>query len=205
MDMAKRIGARPRIERISVVVGAILSSFVGLQTAWGQDSDSVTVDVGKCVDLESPEERFACYEAEVAATVQEQGAAPATAEGRPADGVPPPAASTGRSVEEADHAPAAQDGEAVENASPDGGDTTTRRRRGQSVREFVATVTALRETVPNSFTITLDNGQVWRQRQPKWYPLRPGQEVRIYSTNWGSAFRLEALDVNGFIQVELVR
>jgi hypothetical protein len=29
--------------------------------------------------------------------------------------------------------------------------------------EFVATVTALRQTVPNSRVITLDNGQVWQQ------------------------------------------
>jgi hypothetical protein len=40
---------------------------------------------------------------------------------------------------------------------------------------------------------------------PKEYGLRPGHHVRIYGTRWGSASRLSAEEVNGYIQVERVR
>jgi hypothetical protein len=53
--------------------------------------------------------------------------------------------------------------------------------------------------------ITLDNGQVWRQKVPKWYPLQPGQQVTLYPTKWGGSFRLTAENLKSFIQVERVR
>jgi len=59
--------------------------------------------------------------------------------------------------------------------------------------------------VPNTLLITLDNGQVWRQTQPEPYPLRVGHDVRLYSTNWGGAYRLTAANLHGNIQVERVR
>ena len=66
-------------------------------------------------------------------------------------------------------------------------------------------MTDLRETVPNSYVITLENGQVWRQMRAKWYPLRLGQRVRVHSTGWGDAYRLTIEETGGFIQVERVR
>ena len=71
--------------------------------------------------------------------------------------------------------------------------------------EIVATITALRERGPNAYLITLDNGQMWDQVRPEWYPLRPGQQVRLYPTNWGSSYRLSAIEHGGFIQVTQVR
>lgn len=71
--------------------------------------------------------------------------------------------------------------------------------------EIRATITALRERGPNSWLITLDNGQMWDQVRPQWYPLRPGQQVRLYPTNWGSSYRLSALERGGYIQVTQVR
>ena len=38
----------------------------------------------------------------------------------------------------------------------------------------------------------------------KRYPLEVGDEVRIYSTRWGSSFRLSAERVGSYIQVERV-
>jgi hypothetical protein len=43
---------------------------------------------------------------------------------------------------------------------------------------------------------------VWRQTVAKRYELREGDEVRIYGTHWGSASRLTAERMNGYIQVE---
>ena len=66
-------------------------------------------------------------------------------------------------------------------------------------------MTALRQTVPNSYVITLDNGQVWRQTYAEWYGLRPGQTVRIRPSRWGGTFWLTVDELNGYIQVKRVR
>jgi hypothetical protein len=71
--------------------------------------------------------------------------------------------------------------------------------------EIVATVTELRETVPNAWLITLDNGQVWRQSIPQRFALKPGQRVTLHGTKWGASYRLSADALHGFIQVERVR
>ena len=67
-----------------------------------------------------------------------------------------------------------------------------------------AKVAELRETVPNAYLITLDNGQVWRQTVPENYPLRVGSDVRIYFSKW-RAYRLTNAQARGYIQVERVR
>lgn len=71
--------------------------------------------------------------------------------------------------------------------------------------EILATVTDLRERQPNAWLVTLDNGQVWEQVRPEWYPLRPGQEVRLYPTRWGDSYRLSSIVRGGYIQVQRVR
>jgi hypothetical protein len=77
---------------------------------------------------------------------------------------------------------------------------------GESVPpDIVAKVAELRETVPNSLLITLDNGQVWRQTTPEYYALRVGVDVRIYySPRWRS-YRLTNEALRRYIQVERVR
>jgi hypothetical protein len=67
-----------------------------------------------------------------------------------------------------------------------------------------AAVAELKETVPNSWLITLDNGQVWRQTVPERYALRVGSPVRIYFSRW-RAYRLTNEQLRGYIQVERVR
>lgn len=75
----------------------------------------------------------------------------------------------------------------------------------QPVESMQARVAALDYFKPDVLTITLENGQVWRQKYARRYNLREGDDVRIYGTNWGVQFRLEAERFNGFIQVERVR
>ena len=70
--------------------------------------------------------------------------------------------------------------------------------------DIYGVITALRETVPSSFLITLDNGQVWRQTVPKQYPLREGDRVHVYFSRW-RAYRLTNERLKGFIQVERAR
>ena len=78
-------------------------------------------------------------------------------------------------------------------------------RAAAAENEILATIADLRERQPNAWLITLDNGQMWDQVRPQWYPLTPGDEVRLYPTNWGSSYRLTRIDRGGYIQVQQVR
>jgi hypothetical protein len=158
-------------------VAALIASTAAVQSVAAQ-IDSVVVEVGECVDLATPEQRLACFEAQVEA----------------ARSAPPAAAAAA--------APAAASSTAPE-------DFGLREPEPKEVREappeIHAKVVELRETVPNAFLITLDNGQVWRQTQPKYdYVLRPGSDVRIFASRWRS-FRLDSPQQRGYIQVERVR
>ena len=86
------------------------------------------------------------------------------------------------------------------SASSDSG----RDRSEEEPADVQARIAEIRETVPNAFLITLDNGQVWRQTVPKVYPLKAGVPVRIYYSRWRS-YRLTNETLKGFIQVERVR
>jgi hypothetical protein len=97
-------------------------------------------------------------------------------------------------------APSSSSAPASDASTGRGRDTETE----STTREFQGRVVELRETVPNTYVITLDNGQVWRQTVPKVYPLQPGYPVRIYFSRWRS-YRLTNETLKGFIQVERVR
>ncbi|HEY3517108.1 MAG TPA: hypothetical protein VGL98_08670, partial [Gammaproteobacteria bacterium] len=127
------------------------------------------VDVSECVKLTTPEERLACFEAQV----------------EDASNAPPLTTSASTSEFGRPKAP---------EAKPE----------PEEVQEIQALVTELRQTVPNAYLITLDNGQVWRQTVPKMYRLREGSPVRIYMSRW-RAYRLTNEELKGFIQVERVR
>lgn len=161
--------------RVSVVAAGVAAAMGMLmaEAASAQSDPTVDVDVADCVTIESPAERFRCYESRVDAALREQGGeqalppAPAETFGlRP----PPPADEKERDAE-----------------------------------ELLGTIAALRQTVPNSYLITLENGQVWRQMRPQRYPLQIGHEVRIYPTRWGNSYRMTAVELNGFIQVERIQ
>jgi hypothetical protein len=167
----KRIPVGAKVARASVALAVVIGGGGGIHAALAQSAGNVTVEVGECVNLLSPEDRLACYERHVEAA-------------RTAPTAPPDARSESAGDTAASAAP-------LDNAT--------------EPQEFVATVTALRQTVPNSHVITLDNGQVWRQTYAEWYPLQPGQKVRIHPTRWGGAFRLTTDELEGFIQVKRVR
>jgi hypothetical protein len=196
--MHSMISRRQFEERCWAGTVAVVAAGLWLgQAVQAQEPGSVTIDVSNCVDLEKPEERLACFEREVEAQ-RRPAPAPAPAANRapaaPAVAAPPPPreAPPREVVRTPVPAPAAEP-----------------RRRGRGVeplgQEILAKVTEVRETVPNTWTITLDNGQVWRQTTPKSFVLRPGMEVRLYPTKWGDSYRLTSGGPNGFIQVERVR
>lgn len=174
-------------------VAVVAANFVLGQAVQGQQPADVTIDVSDCVDLEKPEERLACFEREVEAQRRPGPAAAPVASGTP----PAPAA------------PAPVRREVIPAPAPSAAAAEPRRERGRRAEplppEIAAKITSLRETVPNTWTITLDNNQVWRQTTPQQFALRPGMDVRLYPTHWGDAYRLTVVGLKGHIQVARVR
>jgi hypothetical protein len=175
----------------------VLVASVALVQSVAAQTDSVIVEVGGCVDLPTPEQRLACFEAQVDAARTAPAASPAAAPAAaPAASTAAVPAATGSTVP-ADFGFSEQEVErARERASE---------REREAPPEIIAKVAELRETVPNAYLITLDNGQVWRQTQPRYdFSLRPGFDVRVYESRWNS-FRLTSSRQRGHIQVERVR
>ena len=181
-----------------------------------QEGRPVTVEVSQCLEIESPEERLACFEKSVDTAIQQGSAppapapapAPATATApAPTPEAPTPATATAPTPATATApAPAAATAPAPASASdypPIAG--SQRAAPAESRPDIVSTIVELRETVPNAYMITLANGQVWRQMRPKIYRLRVGHAVRIYPTHWGSSFRLTVEELRSYIQVERVQ
>ncbi len=166
------------------------------------------------MNIASPDERFACYERLAQGSKAEEVSVAPEALPEP---VPEPVAS----VVSEDQTDALREPAVVE-IEPDRPSLAERRAARRAAREqerlsreeapqeeelpgIVASITELREHVPNAWRITLDNGEVWLQVEPKPYRLRTGMQVRVYPTNWGPSHRLTGLNLNGFIRVQQVR
>jgi hypothetical protein len=165
---------------IACVVTHAVCGLAYLEAAVAQEQGRVTIDARRCLELESPEERLACFETQVGEA--QNSTAPATA------AVPPPSSQQPISTVDVATLP----GQGAPADTP-----------GQS--EWVGNIASLKERAPNQYLITLDSGQVWQQRIAERYALRVGQRVRIYHAKFTSGLRLQADGVNGFIQVERVR
>jgi len=187
---------------IAVIVIAIALGASVLPSAVAQDPKGLKIDVGDCVALEKPEERLACFEAQLEAARQ-RAAQVSASEATGADAAERTPSSSDAAEPGPGTVPAVHNQKsASEPRSADDGGGAQRSSERQPV-EIVAKVTELRETVPNAYVITLDNGQVWRQAHPMPYPLRPGLVVRLRETKFG--YRLTAPELHGQIQVERVR
>lgn len=196
-----------------ITSAALLGGLVALQPAHGQDSSSVTVDVSQCIRLGSEAERLSCFAAQVDAVLEQHDAAgveePVTATENAAAG------QRRGSEDETSSAPERPDQRAAERRAAESRTVKARATEPRvsvqspqsepDATEYYGTVVALRERLPNSYVITLDNGQIWEQVEPKRYLLRPGLEVRIYSTRWGGRYRLSGADTGGHIQVRRLR
>jgi hypothetical protein len=202
------------------VFAAGIGVFLGAHPAFAQREGSVTVEVGECLEIEAPAERLACFErrAEGARRSQQSAPAapspPAAAPSPPAATPPAPVARTPAATPPAAgaRAPTPADDDSFGRSPPQPSRREARQaREAQEAQErderteLTAKVVAIRETIPNSYTITLDNGQIWRQNRPEFYPIRPGHDVRIYPGRMGESYRLTVPILRGWIQVERVR
>lgn len=186
-SIATRVGSS-LIPAFAVLLGSVMP----VPAAFGQSADSIVVDLGECVNIASDEVRFACYERKVRESTASDTSAAVKIE--------PPAAAL------------PQDQPSLEERRAD---RRAERERARAEREseaneqdaqgISALVAGLRETVPNSWLITLDNGEVWQQVDPKRFRLREGMQVTLSPTSFGPSYRLTASDLNGFIRVRRLR
>ena len=185
----KRCARPQRVHRPSVTACLVASAtyIIFFQSALAQDPAApVTIDAARCIALASPEERLACFDAQVES---------ASSSGHSEPGSPAPAAAGVPPASQQQSAPTV----AVARVPPNSSAAET------VASEWVGTITSLQLRAPNTYVITLDSGQVWSQQVAERYALRVGQQVRVYESKWGSSRRLEADGAKGFIQVELVR
>jgi hypothetical protein len=184
--------------RISALIAIAASVWVAHSA--GAERERLTVEVGECVDLPTPEQRLACFVAHVEAAREAPEAATPAAPTAPVTS-PASAASTAAPATTAVAVPTTKTTAPAEFGFRE----RPEEREDAAPPEVNAKVAELRETVPNAFLITLDNGQVWRQtRAAPYVSLRVGQDVRIYFSRW-RAYRLDSPQMQGFLQVERVR
>lgn len=168
------------------------SAIAGSPASFAQAAGDLFIEVGECIELESTNERLACFERRVDAALTEQSGGEREAN--------VPGVQSARDDSAANGAPSSHD------ASP--ADTPTvveEAEQSEQSEQIVSRIVALDERLPNAYVITLENGQTWRQVRSERYPLRVDHHVRIYPTRWGNSYRLTTEESRGFIQVERVR
>lgn len=201
------------VETIPFGACAGIAALLVAQPALSEESRTVTVDVGRCFELESAAARRDCFAAQVDEVLEEHAAAESDRRSAISEEPKSPEPESLESESLRDPADIEQQGSATEPPA-------RRERRRQRVaeesaaarhdgdaerEEFFGTIKDIEERLPNAYLITLEDGQVWQQVQPQMYPLRPGLEVRIYSTNWGESYRLVGTGIGRYIQVRRVQ
>src|SRR5688572_15903937 len=185
--MTKHLASQLRRRSFALCVATSASCAMAGFDLLAQERDRVTIDARRCMEIESTDERLACFEGQVndaRSREQNQSSSPA-----PSTDVAPPRG---------------------EQRSPSPAEVS-RTPRGDDVREAPAqnesfgNIAALERRARDRYLITLDTGAVYEQRFPERYVLRVGQRVRIYRSHWGDSERLQADGVNRFIQVVRVQ
>jgi len=194
-----------KLTAVTECAAALMLSFGLCVPASAQDSDALNVDLSQCVGLATEQARFECYQERVDAALENRDVSPQGAAVEPASPARPAAAA----------APAAAAVPATPAAAPAPTappiQSAARTQVNRSIEpepepeEIFGTIAALQERGPNIWVITLDNGQIWAMNLPRRYPLRVGQDVKVYPTQWGSSYRLTVPEHGSFVQVERVR
>lgn len=195
-------------KKLAICVGALLLPSALLAQQAG--SETLLIDAGPCLNFETSVERLVCFEeqAKAAAQAREGAASTATVNSLPVlkiqRTVPAAAPAQMPAPAAAEAAPAPATAVADPQAAF-GLPTQTESEQKEQRNELHSTIASFRELQPNQYVITLENGQVWKQMHSQRYALENGMPVHIYPTRWGSAFRLSADELGGFIQVERVK
>lgn len=180
------------------------------------DTATVMMDGGPCLDIVSPIERLDCFEKQANAALGRGTSDPQ--QNLPVVSVPrdtgqQPAQSPQQTTPQVQPQPATEARQPAASASVNTTDSVednfglpeekvNDRKEKARANELIARVAEIREIGLNRLLITLENGQAWEQVETQRFVLAEGDEVRIYSTSWGNSYRLSAQSHNGFIQVK---
>ena len=126
-------------------------------------ADPTRAELGACRELANDSDRLACYDRAVG-RILAQPAAPKSA---PAAAAPAAAATSAEDNFGRDRVLAAEEAK-------------RREQEARAAGELNASVTAIETRIDGLMTITLDNGQVWRQSRPdSMFRLKVGDQVKI--------------------------
>ncbi len=170
--------------------------------------------IGDCQAIQDRLARYACYDSWDAASGTVRQSAPARSNSaRVQQQEEEESSLLGRIFDrDSDEAEAEQSAQVATDSSP-GSDLENFGRPQANTRivngldgesELIDNVADLEQLGPSLWLITLEGGQQWKQMLSKRYALQEGDQIRIYSTRWGSSFRLASNRLGGYIQVERV-
>jgi len=147
-----------------------------------------------CRKLQDDGERVRCYDAQIAkliAPASAAGSAPAISSAPVASQAPAHPGPAAPAAPTASAAPAAQTA-ATSSAATFGAETLPPaahpKTQHQEETALLSSITALRKASSGTYTISLSNGQIWRQEESSQVAqfLRVGDDVRIEKAAFGS-------------------
>lgn len=149
---------------------------VALVTGPASAADEIRAALDSCRSLANDAERLACYDRAAGRILAQADApAPAPAATAPASAAPTAAATTPATAA----APAAADNFGRERVQASE-ETKRQEQQTRAIGELSATVTDIDTRMDGLMTITLDNGQVWRQTRPdSMFRLKTGDRIKI--------------------------
>lgn len=176
-------------------------------------SAGVYVDIGPCMNMESDEERYACYdllEEQIRAAELRNTELPRVSIQRNTrNQTTPDSDRTSQSESRLNDTNGSESTEefGLQPPSVTNEQLTNARilENEDGEQELMDTIVKLDSKVLNQWEISLAGGQVWHQINSKRYRLLEGMEVRIYPSPFGGSFRLTATNLNGFIQVRRIK
>ncbi len=163
--------------------------------SWAADAPALPAKVAACGSIADAQQRVACYDREIAALSKAPTAATPVAPPAPpaARSVTPPAPPSPPAAAAAPlpaSAPAAKSAIPIASVLTFGQELISKKDRPDPKAPdqlLHAQIKEAREVRPGEYRITLDNGQVWSQSEPKFgFTLKAGDAVTLGKAAMGS-------------------
>jgi hypothetical protein len=182
---------RPRQEGVRVRRAASIAATAGLAAFVAGSAQAA--DVSRCVGIDDATARLACYDAVAGRSPSPAAAAPATTAATAASpaalAAPAVAAAAAAGTVATARAPSSATAQGAEQAFGLSAEQRVAKEENAAPEEMRARVSAVaNHPRPGRWVVTLDNGQVWEQREagdPSRRP-RPGDEITIRKAALGS-------------------
>ena len=178
------------------IIPVSLCMLLSATTQAAEQSAPVIIDASPCLALTRPIERLTCFE-DQAEAAQQPGAS-ILQQNLPVVSIP---RNTASQAQQAQPDPEPETPQTAVNDGNSFEEDFGLDNEKEKDRELIARIAVIKELNPNRKLITLENGQVWEQKETKPFMLEAGDEIRIYPSRWGTSYRLASQSHNGFITV----